>query len=356
MLGTMFAIFSQYKATLGLYPHLYSLTILVTFFIVAKAVVYIFEHVFSKIAAKTKTEIDDLIFNRIKGPISMIVILIGLRLAVFPLQLGETLTLYVSRGLSTLTVLVATLIVVAVFDILIDNWAKFWMARRKTKVDVQVVRLFHRLSRIFIGVIGLMFVMNIWGIQTAPLLASFGVAGIAIAFAMQSTLGNVFGGMSLIIDRTLKVGDVIELDANTVGSVVDIGFRSTKIKTFDNETIIVPNGKLADSKIKNYAPPDPSARLVLPFGVAYGSKIDQVKKVVLESLKGIKGIKKDPKPYTRFLEMGDSSLKFKVYIWVEHYSERFSVKDKANTSIYNALNKARISIPFPQMDVHLKKQ
>lgn len=159
----------------------------------------------------------------------------------------------------------------------------------------------------------------------------------------------------MILDKSVRTGDLVYLDSNAKGTVEKIGLRSTKIRTFDNELIIVPNNKLAESQIQNVALPEPKSRVVIPFSVAYGSNVEKVKKIVMTEIKSIKNIVKDPEPMVRFLEMGDSSLNFKAYFYVDSYENRFSSIDEANTKIYNALNKNKISIPFPQLDVNLKK-
>ena len=195
-----------------------------------------------------------------------------------------------------------------------------------------------------------------WGIQIGPLLAGLGIAGLAVALALQPTLSNIFSGVSMILDKTLKVGDLVYLDQNVKGKVERIGLRSTRIRTFDNELVIIPNTKLADSQIQNIALPEPKSRATVMFGVAYGSNIDNVKKIIIKELKTIKGVSKDPGPIVRFSEMADSSLNFKAYFYVDHFEDRASGVDEANTKIYNALNKAGIEIPFPQRDVHMKKE
>jgi MscS family membrane protein len=157
------------------------------------------------------------------------------------------------------------------------------------------------------------------------------------------------------MDKTVRVGDWIKLEDGTVGIILKIGLRSTKLKTFDNETIYIPNSKLSDSKVQNIALPDPKSRVVIPFGVAYGSNVDKVKKIVMKELKKVDHYVEDPEPSVKFLEMGDSALIFKAFFFVDSFENRFAAIDEANTKIYNALNKEGISIPFPQMDVHLKK-
>ena len=189
-----------------------------------------------------------------------------------------------------------------------------------------------------------------------PLIGALGIAGIAVALALQPVLGNIFSGASMVLDRTIGIGDLVYLDSQTQGKVVKIGMRSTRILTFDNELIIVPNSVLAEGKIQNVAKPEPQTRVVIPFGVAYGSEIAQVKKLVLEEIEKMEFACKDPAPKIRFLEMADSSLNFKVYFYVETFDHRADAIDEANTRIYNALNREGIEIPFPQMDVNLKKE
>ena len=336
--------------------YLQALIILAVFFTISKIIVIFFEKIILRLTRKTKTKVDDLIVERTNKPISLLLILIGLRLATETINLNETFQNIIVNAISSFVVIVVTYIVMAVFDVIIDGWGKKLAEKTKSKIDDQLVSVLHRFSKILFVILGFLFVLDVWGVKIGPLVASLGIAGIAIAFALQSTLGNIFGGISMIIDKTIKVGDVIELDATTRGKVVDVGLRSTRIRTFNNETIIIPNGKLADSQINNYAPPDPSVRVVVPFSVAYGSNIEQVKKIVLKEIPKIDHLMKDPKPYVRFREMADSSLNFKAYFWVDHFSERFAAIDQANTFIYNTLNKAKITIPFPQIDIHLKKK
>lgn len=159
----------------------------------------------------------------------------------------------------------------------------------------------------------------------------------------------------MILDKSIKVGDLIYLDADTRGKVLAIGLRSTRILTFDNELIIVPNSKVADSKIQNIAEPDPKARVVIPFSVEYGSDVNKVKKIVLAEIKKVEHFIAEPEPIVRFIEMGQSSLNFKAYFYVDSFEFRWAAIDESNTRIYNLLNKAGIGIPFPQMDVHLKE-
>ena len=180
--------------------------------------------------------------------------------------------------------------------------------------------------------------------------------GIAISFAVKDSLSNIFGGISIILDQSFRVGDKIKIDSGEVGVVEDIGLRSTKIKNYDNQIIILPNGYMANAKVINYAQPNNLVKFRVNFGVDYGSNPEKVKKVIIETLIKIKNVLKDPAPGVVFKEMGDSALIFQAMAWVDDYNDAFMTKEESTNKIYLALNKAKIGIPFPQMDVHLKKK
>ena len=348
--------FEQYITIIQQNKYVYSLSLLAFFYILSQLAVIISRKVILRLTRKTPTEIDDLIVGRTSKPISLILLLIGFRLALFPLGIKQSIFDSIEHGISSLIIILVTYIVIVVFDISIDGWGKRMAERTKSSVDEQLLPVAHRFSRIFISIVGLLFILPVWGIQVGPLLASLGVAGIAIAFALQSTLGNIFGGMSIILDKSVKVGDKIRLDNDTMGTITDVGLRSTKIKTWDNELITIPNGKLADSRILNFVQPDPSVRVVIDFGVEYGSDTSKVRKVVLETIKKLPGVIKDPEPKVLMMEMGDFALKFKALFWVENFDIKFETKSLATEKIYNDLRKEGIIIPFPTRTVYMRKE
>jgi len=248
-------------------------------------------------------------------------------------------------------------VVIAVADIFFTHFARVFARKTGAKVDAQLVDLIHKVSSIFIWIVAFVFVLKMWGVDVGPLLASLGIAGLAVAFALQPTLANIFGGVSLILDQNIKVGDVLNIDNGyQMGKVLDIGLRSTKIRTFDGELLIIPNGKLADSTFINVTMPNLKGRVKLPFSVAYGSDVAKVKKLIEDIIKkNVDGLDKNEAVIARFMEMGDSALLFTLYFYMKDYGKRIGAKVQANELIYNALNKHKIEIPFPQMDIHRRR-
>ena len=346
---------NQIVAYVTNYRYIQSLLIFVFFFVISKLVVYISEKYILKLTAKTKTNIDDLIIKRTNKPISLILLFIGIRLALIPLPLTEKALGYINNAVSSFVIIAVSYIVLAILNILLNSWSETFAKKTKSELDDNIISLFNKVSKIIIGLLVLLFILDVWGVKVGPLLASLGIAGLAIAFALQPTLANIFGGISLILDKTIKIGDVIKLDSGEGGKVHDIGIRSTKIKTWDNEIITIPNGKLVESKIQNRSLPDPSIRINIEFGVVYGSDIEQVKKLALDTVKKIPDVSKDPEPQIWFTQMGDFALKFKLMFWVNELTKKWPTHQEAITSIYNNLNKAKIRIPFPTRTVYLHK-
>jgi MscS family membrane protein len=335
--------------------YIISLIYLILSFTIIRLGAFILEKIILKLTVKTKTDLDDKIISKTAKPITILVLLFGVKIALSPLGLEENVAHLINELIISLVILISAYIIYVIFDLL---FAKTWkrVARKaNTKANDALIQLTQGTIKVILVILTILYLLSYWGVEIGPLLAGVGIGGIAIAFALQSSLANVFGGVSIIMDKTVRVGDWIKLEDGTVGIILKIGLRSTKLKTFDNETIYIPNSKLSDSKVQNIALPDPKSRVVIPFGVAYGSNVDKVKKIVMKELKKVDHYVEDPEPSVKFLEMGDSALIFKAFFFVDSFENRFAAIDEANTKIYNALNKEGISIPFPQMDVHLKK-
>ena len=336
-------------------PYLRTIVIFVALLVILRVVVSILERILLRLVRKTKTKLDDIIIQKSSKPITMILFFISLAIAVNELTLTENLLKNVNAFIySGIAIFVGYLIYVLIDIIVFDVWKKI-AAKANIGIGESLASLIHGVLKIILFVLVFLYILDIWGVEITPLLAGLGIAGLAIALALQPILSNIFSGVSMILDRSVRVGDLVYLDSETRGKIKKIGLRSTKIRTFDNELIIVPNSKLAESKIQNIALPEPKTRVVVPFSVAYGSDVDKVKKIIMKEIKTIKNFCKDPEPAVRFREMGESALNFKAYFYVESFEDRFAAIDEANTKIYNALNKNKISIPFPQMDIHMEK-
>ncbi len=337
-------------------PYIKAVTIFLGFYLLSEIAHFILIKYISMITKKTQTDIDDKIFAKINKPISLILVVIGIYLAFTPFRASFKYINVLENITASVFILIVTYIVVAIVDVLIESWGKKIAEKTDSKMDDDLLNLFHRFSRIALFLIGSMFILPVWGIQIGPLLASLGIAGLALAFALQATLGNIFGGVSMIMDKAVKVDDIVELEGGVFGTVADVGLRSTRIKTFDNEMVLMPNGKLAEMKIINHLQPDSRSRGIILFGVAYGSDIEAVKQVVKEAASKVPEILDEPAVDVQMLSMGDFSLNFRALFWVDHIINRHPTKCKFTEAIYNALRANNIEIPFPTRTIMMREE
>ena len=151
---------------------------------------------------------------------------------------------------------------------------------------MSVMPLLKRTATTTVVVLGVLVILGQLGVQIAPLLAGLGIAGIAVALAMQSTLANFISGVSILSDATVRANDLVELDDGTRGYVMEIGWRATKIRTLDNNIIVMPNSKLAESKTTNYTSGTEEINAIVSYGVGYYTNLRHCREVTFELAKG----------------------------------------------------------------------
>ncbi|MDO8480324.1 MAG: mechanosensitive ion channel family protein [Nanoarchaeota archaeon] len=332
-----------------------AIIVMVGAYVVMQALLFLSEKVFLAIAKRTQTQVDDLVVEKTRRPLALLVFFLGMRFAAEFLEFSEQVNLYVKEGINSVMILFIAFVVMRLLNIGMDSFGHKLASRTKNAVDDGLLHIGHRFVGILIFFLAGIGILKVWGVQVGPLLASLGIAGIAVAFALQTTLGNIFGGVAILVDKSIRIGDTIQLDDGTVGKVLKISLRSTKICSVNNELIIIPNGKFADSKIMNWSLPDRRLRVVVTFGVEYGSDVEKVKKVATDLLKADKGVLVEPAPEVFFLKMSDFALDFSARFWIADLDDKVVMKDKVTTAIYAALRKNKIGIPFPTRTIYLKK-
>jgi small conductance mechanosensitive channel len=211
-----------------------------------------------------------------------------------------------------------------------------------------IVNLVLWLSRIIVVIIAASSV----GIETTSLVALVGAVAFAIGMALQGSLGNLAGGVMLLIFRPIRVGDFIIAQSES-GTVQEIQLFHTIIVTLDGKTIFIPNGALSSGNITNVSL-KPERRVDLTFGISYQDDIDKARAIIVSVIENDSRILKDPEPAIPLVNLGDSSVDFQARVWVK--SEDFwGVKFDLTENVKKAFDKEGISIPFPQIDLHMDK-
>jgi len=223
----------------------------------------------------------------------------------------------------------------------------------KRKVDKTISSFISSLTFSALLVFVILAALSQLGIQTTSFMAIIGAAGLAIGLALQGSLSNFASGFLIILFRPFKLGDFVEA-GGVSGSISKISVFTTEINSVDNKKIIVPNSQIMNGTIINYTA-EKIRRVDLTFGVGYETDMSKVKDILNKIITGHELILKDPEPFVRLGKMNDSSLDFTVRVWAkteDYWAVYFDLTEQTKQEF----DKNGISIPFPQMDVHLIKE
>ncbi len=201
--------------------------------------------------------------------------------------------------------------------------------------------------------LGLLIILQLWGVDVSSLAIIASVLGVGIGFGLQNIANNFISGIILVFERPIQVGDFIQV-GDLVGIVERIGLRSTYITTLDKVSLIVPNSRFLENEVLNWSHGNPISRMKIPVGVAYGSNIKLVRKAILEVAKSHPEVLLHPSPQLWFQEFGNSSLNFDLLVWTREPRKQYQLKSELNYRIEASLRKNKIEIPFPQRDLHLR--
>ncbi len=206
---------------------------------------------------------------------------------------------------------------------------------------------------------GLLIVLDQLGVSIAPLVAGLGIGGVAVALALQGTLASIFAGLSFMTDGSIRSGDYVELDNGTIGMIEAIGWRTTRIRLLSDNTVIIPNSKLADSVTTNYNHPSEEMSVYVQVGVSYFSDLAQVERVTVEVgrqvLAETPGAVKDYEPSIWYTDFGDSNINFWVVLRSENYLDSWLVKHNFVKALYDRYEKEGIEISFPARNVFMRE-
>lgn len=250
-------------------------------------------------------------------------------------------------------------IIYAVIIIAIGFWGAKLVSRlcvglmERREADPALTGFLGNLVNAFVITFAVIAAMNQLGIQTTSLVAIVGAAGLAIGLALKDSLGNFAAGVMILIFKQFKAGDVIEA-AGVLGVVETLNVFSTQLRTGDNKTIFVPNGKLIGDNIINYST-KPTRRVDLVIGVSYDADLSHVKSVLEDILGEDDRILKDPAPTIGVLELADNSVNFAVRPWV-NAADYWGVYFDLHANVKTRFDKENIGIPYPQRDVYLHQE
>lgn len=307
-----------------------------------------------KLAQRTSSPVDDRVINFLHRPVFFTVLIFGAIHAIEIVGPSEKTAYFTNGLLYTLLALIWTICVIRTSSFIIDR--SIQKVTDLTGLSRELTPLIENIWTVLLIMGSVMLILSIWEVNITPLLASAGIVGVAVALAAKDTLANFFGGISVFIDKPYKIGDYIVLDTGERGEVVNIGIRSTRIKTRDDIMITIPNSIIANTKIINESAPVPNFRIRVPVSVAYGTDIDRTEEELLRIAAGNANVLDEPEPRVRFRTFGESSLDFELLCWAREPAMRGLTIHEINREIYSAFNSAGLVFPFPHRTVYVREE
>jgi small-conductance mechanosensitive channel len=336
-----------------------ALVVILIFFLIAKLVNFIFKKVVLRATAKTQTELDDMVVNAISLPLLIGIVVAGIFVALQGLPVLAQFADLINLSFSVFYIFFISMIAIRVIDVFVVWYATSAAKKTKSKVDDNFLPIIKRLVNIGVLVFALMALLGLFGIELTAAVAALGVGGIAIALALQDTLKEFFAGGHVILDKPINIGDLIELESGDRGTVVDVGWRSTTIRTWSQNYVTLPNSKIANSKLINYTQPVQEIGFAVAGGVGYHEDLDKVEKTLIDEAKklikrldcGVEGFT----PLVRYQQFGDSNIDFKVIFRTKTFGDQYMVKHEFIKAVKKRFDKDGIEISWPVRKVYNHK-
>lgn len=311
-----------------------------------------------RLTHKTSGELDTRLVRAVRLPLTLIVVVVGGYLALtLPLDLSQEQQDVVNSVGGLLGILVGVIGVASLVSHAADWYAETVAPRTETKLDERLGPLLKRIVVVLIYGLGVVLMLDQLGINISPLIAGLGLGGLAVALAVQPTLANLFAGTYVMTEGVVSPGDYIELEGGVAGYVVDVGWRSTRIRTWGNNLVIVPNSRFAETIITNYQLPVPAMNVFLPCGVSYDSDLYQVEKVCMEVMNDVLETNpdavKDYSAYFGFDSFGDSNVNFWLFLQAKDRFGSYTVQSDLMQRLHSRFRQEGIVINYPVRSLRL---
>ena len=315
----------------------------------------VFFRIFCRWAERTATKMDDLVVTSLRSPSIFWAVALGIYLGVAFSDLPERYIFYINRIIHVIVILSVTLAVSNLSGRIFKSYI------RQSNLPLPTTGLAYGLLKAVIIVIGLLIMLSVLGISITPLITALGVGGLAVALALQDTLANLFAGIHILVEKSIRVGDFVKLETGQEGYVQDITWRTTRVRMLPNNMVVIPNSKLAQSVVTNYYLPEKRMSLLIPIGVSYDADPDEVERILVEEAKkgsaDIPGLLSNPEPFVRFIPgFGESSLDFTLICQVAEFTDQYLAQHELRKRIFKRFTEAGIEIPFPQRTVHVREE
>lgn len=308
----------------------------------------------NRFARRTATSFDDELVERIQGQIRWLVV-------VFGIDIGTSIVFF---GNDAIRDVFTNVLFWFYYGFLISasyTSIKFFFEWYENQLDEEESRvavflpILQRFTMVLFIILAVVILLDQLGVNVTGLAAAAALVGLAIALAAQDIIGDLISGYVILLDRSFRVGDRIDIPGQDAwGDVVEIGTRTTRIRTRDNNLAIIPNSEMADGQILNYTYPDPNYRLQSDIGIGYGQDLDHIRQVLSDAVRSVSEVLKNQPVQVLFIEFAPATMTIRVRWWIDTYSDKRMMQDKVNTALQDAIEEAGIEAPFPTQTLEVK--
>jgi small-conductance mechanosensitive channel len=305
-----------------------------------------------RLTIRIPTDLDLKIINATRWPITLGIVILGGYLALtVPLGLSTGIQTAASKWFGKAGLAVGILALVLVVSQTLDWYLERLASQSRQILDPRLVPLIRRIGTAVVYVLGALLVLDLLSINISPLIAGLGLGGLAVALALQPTLANLFAGTYVMTEGVVSPGDYIELEKSVAGYVVDVGWRSTRIRTWTNNLVVIPNSKFADTIITNYDRPDPPVNVFLTSRVGYESDLHKVERVCHEVMEQVldespDGVKEYGEWFA-FDGFGESNVDFWMFVQAKDRLSSFTLQSTLVRRLHQRFREESIVINYP---------
>jgi len=310
------------------------------------------------ITHRTPTELDDRFLERVGSDLRWLVVVIVLHFATRRLT-------FVGAGLKEFLEDVYFVVGLAIglhstwrLIGLLDEWYRERSIRMGREEEfAPIITMLARVSRVVLVIVGITILLSHFGLNVTICAASLGLGGLAISLGARDTIADAIAGFIILVDRPFRIGDRIEIQRDgSWGDVVEIGLRTTRIRTLDNRMVIVPNSLIGQNQVVNYSYPDPRYRIETRVSIAYGTDLEFADRLITDTVRQVQGVLPDKEVEVLYDEMGDSAMIISVRWWIESYADARRMYDRVHRALQKALDAAGIEMPYPTQTLHLQSE
>lgn len=328
-----------------------ALSIIVLSALLGKVIYWIFSKFVRLFTSKTKTRLDDLVVDMIEEPAVFLVIVMGIWFALKSLVLPEGITEIIANSYQVIIALLIGWMLSRLFDALYREYMLPLAERSENDLDDQLMPIISKGVKMIIWVMAIIIGLNNAGYDVAALIAGLGIGGLALAMAAKDTVSNIFGGVTIFTDQPFRINDRIKV-AGYDGSVVEIGVRSTRLKTLEGRIVTIPNAKFADAPVENITW-EPSRKVKLDLGLTYDTTPDQMQKA-MDLLNGIieNNDSTEEDCIVSFNAFGDFAMNIMFIYYIKKGESIAGTQSDINMQILKQFNEAGLEFAFPTQTLY----